>query len=95
MTDAKGETATQALTIVISAPPPPPKTQGYWLTAGDGGVFTFGSAAFRGSAAKVPLVAPVVGIATTPNGGGYWLAAKDGGVFSYGVAFHGSLGKAT
>ncbi len=93
VTDAKGQTAIQALTIVISAPPSPPKTQGYWLTAGDGGVFTFGSAAFRGSAAKVPLVAPVVGIATTPNGAGYWLGAKDGGVFSYGLAFHGSLGK--
>ena len=92
-TDAKGHTATQALTIVISAPPPPPKTQGYWLTAGDGGVFTFGSAAFHGSAGNVPLVAPVVGIATTPNGVGYWLGAKDGGVFSYGVPFHGSLGK--
>ena len=92
VTDAKGQTATQALTIVITSPPPPPKTQGYWLTAGDGGVFAFGSAAFRGSAATVPLVAPIVGIATTPNGGGYWLGAKDGGVFSYGVAFHGSLG---
>ena len=92
VTDAKGETATQALTIVISAPPPPPKTQGYWLTAGDGGVFSFGSAPFRGSAGNVHLVAPVVGIATTPNGVGYWLGAKDGGVFSYGVAFHGSLG---
>jgi hypothetical protein len=92
VTDAKGQHATLPLTIVISSPPPPPKTQGYWLTAGDGGVFTFGSAAFRGSAADVPLVAPVVGIATTPDGVGYWLTAKDGGVFSYGVPFHGSLG---
>ena len=50
VTDAKGETATQALTIVIISPPPPPKMQGYWLTASDGGVFAFGSAAFHGSA---------------------------------------------
>jgi hypothetical protein len=94
VTDSQGHTDTEAfpLTIVVSSPPPPPKTQGYWITAGDGGVFTFGSAAFHGSAATVPLVAPVVGIATTPNGVGYWLGAKDGGVFSYGVPFHGSLG---
>jgi hypothetical protein len=92
VTDAHGQSATQPLTLVILSAPPPPKTQGYWITAGDGGVFTFGSAAFHGSAATVPLGAPVVGIAATPNGSGYWLGAKDGGVFSYAVPFHGSLG---
>ncbi len=40
VTDAKGQSATQALTIVIISPPPPPKTPGYWLTASDGGVFS-------------------------------------------------------
>jgi hypothetical protein len=93
VTDSQGHTATETfpLTIVVISPPPPPKTQGYWITAGDGGVFTFGSATFHGSAATVALAAPVVGIATVPDGVGYWLAAKDGGVFSYGVPFHGSI----
>ena len=59
---------------------------GYWLVAGDGGVFAFGSARFEGSAVGTMLHAPVVGIAATPDGGGYWLVASDGGVFSYGDA---------
>jgi Putative Ig domain len=93
VTDAAGHSTTKPLTLVIaSAPPLPHGAQGYQLTAGDGGVFTFGHASFRGSAANAHLVAPVVGIATTPDGSGYWLTAKDGGVFSYGVPFHGSLG---
>ncbi|MGO8874129.1 MAG: polysaccharide deacetylase family protein [Acidimicrobiales bacterium] len=70
-----------------------PQTDGYWLAAADGGVFTFGDAAFHGSMGGTPLDAPVVGIAPTPDGGGYWLAAADGGVFSFGDAgFHGSMG---
>lgn len=35
--------------------------KGYWLAAADGGVFTFGGAAFYGSAAGMHLNAPVVG----------------------------------
>jgi hypothetical protein len=66
---------------------------GYRMAAADGGVFAFGSATFHGSAAGLPLNAPVVGIAATPTGRGYWLAAADGGVFAYGDAsFHGSAG---
>jgi beta-lactamase class A len=39
------------------------------------------------------LVAPVVGMAATPDGNGYWLVAADGGVFTFGDAhFHGSMG---
>ena len=34
---------------------------GYWLFAADGGVFTFGDAAFDGSMGGMPLNAPVVG----------------------------------
>ena len=68
-------------------------TGGYWLVAADGGVFSFGDAAFHGSLGGVHLNAPVVGMAATPDGGGYWLVAADGGVFSFGdAAFHGSLG---
>jgi hypothetical protein len=65
--------------------------QGYWLTASDGGVFSFGSATFYGSMGGRPLVAPVVGIAASPSGAGYWLIASDGGVFTFGDAgFFGS-----
>jgi lysophospholipase L1-like esterase len=70
-----------------------PGGAGYWLTAQDGGVFSYGDAQFHGSAGGQHLNAPVVAIASTPDGGGYWLAAQDGGVFSYGDAqFHGSAG---
>ena len=66
---------------------------GYWLTASDGGVFTFGDATFWGSAGALPLARPVVGMAATPDRRGYWLVASDGGVFTYGDAgFYGSTG---
>ena len=66
---------------------------GYWLVASDGGIFSFGDAAFHGSAGAIHLTKPVVGMAGTPDSGGYWLVASDGGVFSYGDAvFHGSAG---
>jgi len=56
-------------------------------------VFALGDATFDGSAATLPLNAPVVGLAATPDGGGYWLVAADGGVFAYGDArFFGSAG---
>ena len=41
---------------------------------------------FHGATTKVPLAAPLVGIAPTASGNGYWLLAKDGGIFSYGDA---------
>jgi hypothetical protein len=72
-----------------------PGTAGGLIEAGaDGGVFTFGDAQYRGSAAGLHLHAPVVGIATSPIGGGYWLVASDGGIFSYGYGarFFGSTG---
>ncbi|MCU1456234.1 MAG: estA [Actinomycetia bacterium] len=67
--------------------------KGYWEVAPDGGIFTFGSAAFYGSTGALRLKAPVLGMAATPNGGGYWLYAKDGGIFTFGNAgFFGSTG---
>ena len=67
--------------------------QGYWLVAGDGGIFSFGDAAFFGSMGGRPLNAPVVDMAPTADGRGYWLVASDGGIFSFGdAAFHGSMG---
>ncbi len=68
---------------------------GYWEAAKDGGVFTFGNAAFYGSMGGKPLNAPIVGIAQTRDQGGYTLAASDGGVFTFGDAtFYGSMGGA-
>ena len=70
-----------------------PSGQGYWVTAADGGVFSFGDARFAGSVANRPLAAPIVGLAADPTGNGYWLAGRDGGVFAFGdAAFHGSIG---
>ena len=70
-----------------------PNGLGYWVVAADGGVFTYGEAAFEGSTGGVHLNAPVVGMAATPDGGGYWLVASDGGVFAFGDAvFAGSMG---
>ncbi|HET6873372.1 MAG TPA: hypothetical protein VFH70_01245 [Acidimicrobiales bacterium] len=71
----------------------PSGTTGYWLASTTGGVFTFGTAPFYGSAGNVHLNAPIVGMAVTPTGKGYWLVASDGGIFTYGdAAFHGSTG---
>jgi hypothetical protein len=68
-------------------------TQGYWLVAADGGIFSFGDAEFLGSLGGVNLTAPVVGMEATPDGKGYWLVAADGGIFNFGDAeFLGSLG---
>ena len=68
-------------------------TSGYWLVAGDGGVFSFGTAGFFGSAKPARPRRPVVGMAASASGRGYWLVASDGGVFSFGDArFFGSTG---
>jgi hypothetical protein len=66
---------------------------GGWLVTAKGAVFASGVAHSYGSAASLPLAAPMVGIASTPDGHGYWLADGAGGVFSYGDAkFYGSAG---
>ena len=70
-----------------------PDGSGYWMTAADGGVFSFGDAHFYGSTGNIHLNKPIVGMAATPDGKGYWLVAADGGVFSFGDAhFYGSTG---
>jgi hypothetical protein len=73
-----------------------PTGKGYWLVATDGGVFSFGDAAFHGSTGDLTLNKPIVGILPTKSGNGYWLVASDGGVFSFGdAAFQGSTGNLT
>jgi IPT/TIG domain len=70
-----------------------PSGNGYWEVGSDGGVFTFGGAAFHGSMGGQHLNAPIVGMAATNDGGGYWLVGADGGVFTFGDAhFYGSAG---
>ena len=73
-------------TSVISAQDRFNYRTGYWLTAADGGIFSYGNVPFEGSAGGMPLNQPVVGMAATPDAGGYWLTASDGGVFAYGDA---------
>lgn len=69
----------------------PDSQYGYWLVARDGGVFASACVGFYGSAARMHLAAPVVGIASTPDANGYWLVGADGGVFNFGDArFFGS-----
>ena len=69
------------------------KANGYWVVGSDGGVTTFGRAAFAGSLGDGRLNADVVDIESTNQANGYWLAAADGGVFAFGDApFYGSLG---
>jgi hypothetical protein len=68
-------------------------TVGFRVTTSLGEVGAYGDATYLGSMAGVPLVRPVVGIASTHTGNGYWLVAGDGGIFSFGDAqFHGSTG---
>ena len=70
-----------------------PGGQGYWLSASDGGIFTFGDAKFYGSTGSMVLNKPIVSMAATPDGKGYWLVASDGGIFTFGDAtFYGSTG---
>ena len=83
-----------------SYPPPHPtatgitravSNSGYWMVNFDGGVYSFGSAVFHGSAKPLRPPSLVVGIAATPIGSGYWEVMADGGVYSFGDApFHGS-----
>ena len=70
-----------------------PDGGGYWLVASDGGIFSYGDAAFYGSTGSIALNKPIVGMAPTPDGGGYWLVASDGGIFAFGdTPFFGSTG---
>jgi hypothetical protein len=74
-------------TIVVSklAPHIP---VGYRLTAGDGGVFAFGSDSFLGSlvSRQVQPTAPITGMSATADGNGYWLVGSDGNVYTFGDA---------
>ena len=69
-----------------------PAARGYWLVGSDGGIFSFGAAAFHGSMGGISLQRPVVGITPTASREGYWLVASDGGIFSFGDSgYYGSI----
>ena len=75
-----------------SPPPPAPPGSSYWITASDGGIFTFGGA---GSSARPAASGWTAGRGhgADPLETGYWLVASDGGIFTYGDAgFFGSMG---
>lgn len=68
---------------------------GYWLIAGDGGVFAFGNAAPMdpNPLPGMKLNGDIIDAGGTPTGRGMWLLGADGGVFALGDAGdHGSLG---
>jgi subtilisin family serine protease len=76
--------------------PPAGPSPGYWLVSSDGGIFSYGSAEFKGSTGATALNKPIVGMAATPSHNGYWLVASDGGIFAFGDAgFFGSTGGLT
>ena len=93
--------ATPEVTVAAPAPAPAPPAAapdpaGYWIVGTDGGVYAYGTAAFKGSTGALKLNRPMVGMAPTPTGQGYWLVASDGGIFSFGDAtFRGSTGAMT
>jgi ribosomal protein L24E len=65
---------------------------GYWMVGRDGGIFSFGDAAFSGSTGNIKLNQPIVGMAADPDGKGYWFVAADGGIFAFDAPFFGSTG---
>ena len=81
-----------------SARPPRGDAKGpYWMVASDGGIFSYGDAAFYGSTGSTwRSTSRSSAWPPTPDGRGYWLVASDGGIFAYGDAgFYGSTGSLT
>ena len=69
-----------------------PSGQGYYMVASDGGIFTFGDAAFHGSMGGRKINAPVQSLVPDGDGDGYWMVASDGGIFAFRAGFNGSMG---
>jgi len=88
-----GNAGTPPPVVNVPCTAPAGAPNGYYLSASDGGIFSYGNLPFCGSTGNLVLNQPVVGMAVTRNGGGYWEVAKDGGLFAFGNApFYGSMG---
>ena len=88
-----GNAGTPPPVIQVPCTAPAGAPTGYYLSASDGGIFSYGNLPFCGSTGNITLNKPVVGMAVTHNGGGYWEVASDGGIFAFGNApFYGSMG---
>lgn len=76
------------------APPVAQQSQGsgYWVITEDGGVFTYGSAQFRGAGNKY-IRNTVTAAFGNPSGTGYTMITNDGGVFTFGSEDHGAGNK--
>jgi len=84
---ARGATGARVAAVSTTLP----TDAGYRMAASDGGVFSFGDAAFFGALDASCLRGPIVGTVPSPTGLGYWLAAADGGIFAAGDAgYYGS-----
>jgi subtilisin family serine protease len=71
----------------------PAALDGYQLVGSDGGVYSSGVAASRGSTAGDHVTHPIVGGAERTDGLGYWLVTSNGTIFAFGDAT--SYGSAT
>ena len=71
----------------------PEALDGYQLVGSDGGVYSSGVAASRGSTAGDHVTHPIVGGAERTDGLGYWLVTSNGTIFAFGDAT--SYGSAT
>ena len=88
-----GDAGTPAPVVQVACSAPSGAPNGYYLSASDGGIFSYGNLPFCGSTGNIALNKPVVGMAVTHDGGGYWEVASDGGIFAFGDAqFYGSMG---
>jgi len=65
---------------------------GYWMLAGDGAVYRFGGATFRGNA--TPYLsggATAVDLEPTPSNSGYWIVDTAGHVFAFNAPSFGNV----
>ena len=88
-------TATRPVASRFVGMAPTADGHGYWLAQANGGVFSYGDAAFYGSLPGIGIVpaGAITGIAATPDGRGYWLVGADGGVFAFGDAAYAGNGR--
>ena len=89
-----GSSGARRLNAPIVAMVPTADGGGYFMVGADGGVFTFGDAAFEGSCPGIGGCAgAAVAVAPDASGKGYWLVTASGNVYSFGDAvYHGAPG---